>query len=172
MLRKCFTAINLFTFRPSKEVSLPSNLMQLWINLNLHKNIVNLESSILLQSVAHKSCKISWLLWYKPARNKRLKSVFSLVLSVRLASLSFENWLKIDLMYLFVYNKIRSKISFVIKQFKDSSSVLAFFAFGQTNGSWHKIFSCYFLICLLIGFSPSILILYSFKKKPVFFKIN
>ena len=54
------------------------------------------------------------------------KNAFNLVLYIHLALPSCENWLEIESMYLFVSNKIRSKISFVIKQFQGSSSVFHF----------------------------------------------
>ena len=57
----------------------------------------------------------------------RPKNAFSVALSIHLASLFHENQLKIGLKYLFVHNKMRSKISFMIKQFQVLSSVLAFF---------------------------------------------
>ena len=63
----------------------------------------------------------------------RPKNAFHLVLSLCLASFSHENQLEIEMMYLFVYNKIRSKISCVIKQFQVSSNILAVFVFGLTE---------------------------------------
>ena len=62
------------------------------------------------------------------------KNAFNLVLYIHLALPSCENWLEIESMYLFVSNKIRSKISFVIKQLQVSSSVLAFSGLPELTG--------------------------------------
>ena len=113
-------------------------------------------------SIYYKSCKFSRLLRCTPAKYERPKHAFISVLSICLAPLSYENQLEIELMYLFVYNKMRSKILFTIHKLQVSSSVLAFFSFGQTNRSWHKIFCSCLLMCLLIGFSLHFL--YPFQK--------
>ena len=86
-------------------------------------------------SIYYKSCKFSRLLRCTPAKYERPKHAFISVLSICLAPLSYENQLEIELMYLFVYNKMRSKILFTIHKLQVSSSVLAFFSFGQTNRS-------------------------------------
>ena len=71
-----------------------------------------LKCSIPLPSVAHIFCKLMQLLWYKLARCKRLKNGFNSVLSIHLSSLSSENQLKIELIYLFVIIRLGLKYLF------------------------------------------------------------